>query len=412
MEKFRKKWKRNRNGITLVALVITIIILLILAGIAIASLTGDNGLFARANQARQNTIDAQNKENATLEGYEDLIDIYAEGAATAGTVNDAKLESKRYAQTTTIKDDLNNDVVIPMGFKVSSDSATIVEDGVVIEDKNGNQFVWIPAKTGEGAELKLSNGKTVTIKYERLAYGSNIATGTNDDKTNSEIINYSNSSNNFFIEEMPIDEVSSINRNGGYYIGRYESGDKESTLIKEMRNEDSSQNNTVTIQKNQVPYNYITFNNLKKLAEQMDTSNGYATATTKLVSSYAWDTAISFIQKVNDGNEHSDYATNSIDGNYKNTEFTYTNLSGNQQTKNTGDETVVLTGQTKEVCNIYDLGGNLWEYTTEICSNINAPYTDRGGCYGSEYNIEPAGYRSRSAGTAYISDGFRVTLYI
>ena len=69
-----KKLKRETNGITLVALVITIIILLILAGIAIAALTGDNGLFARTNQARTNTLDAQNKENATLEGYEDAID--------------------------------------------------------------------------------------------------------------------------------------------------------------------------------------------------------------------------------------------------------------------------------------------------------------------------------------------------
>ena len=70
-----KENKKIKNkGITLVALVITIIILLILAGIAIASLTGDNRLFARANQARQNTLDAQNKENATLQGYEDAID--------------------------------------------------------------------------------------------------------------------------------------------------------------------------------------------------------------------------------------------------------------------------------------------------------------------------------------------------
>ena len=57
-----KKLKRETNGITLVALVITIIILLILAGIAIASLTGDNGLFARARQAREETLTAQEDE--------------------------------------------------------------------------------------------------------------------------------------------------------------------------------------------------------------------------------------------------------------------------------------------------------------------------------------------------------------
>ena len=68
-----KKRRKTNKGITLVALVITVIILLILAGIVISSLTGDNGLFKRAKEARQNTLDAQNKEKVTLEGYEDTI---------------------------------------------------------------------------------------------------------------------------------------------------------------------------------------------------------------------------------------------------------------------------------------------------------------------------------------------------
>ena len=68
-----KECLKKKKGITLIALIITIVILLILAGIVIASLTGDNGLFKRAQQARKNTLDAQNKENATLQGYEDAI---------------------------------------------------------------------------------------------------------------------------------------------------------------------------------------------------------------------------------------------------------------------------------------------------------------------------------------------------
>lgn len=68
-----KNNERNA-GITLVALVITIIILLILAGITINQLTGDNGLFARAKEAKQNTIEAQEKENAILDEYEKYIE--------------------------------------------------------------------------------------------------------------------------------------------------------------------------------------------------------------------------------------------------------------------------------------------------------------------------------------------------
>ena len=60
------KEKKNERGITLLALIITVIILLILAGIAIASLTGDNGLFKRAQQARQETEEAQDMEKIRL----------------------------------------------------------------------------------------------------------------------------------------------------------------------------------------------------------------------------------------------------------------------------------------------------------------------------------------------------------
>ena len=56
----------NKNGITLIALVITIIVLLILAGVAIATLTGENGLFARAKQAKQTQTESEMKEKLNL----------------------------------------------------------------------------------------------------------------------------------------------------------------------------------------------------------------------------------------------------------------------------------------------------------------------------------------------------------
>ena len=71
---------RRNKGITLVALVITIIVLLILAGIAIVALTGDNGLLVRAKQAKNNTLEAQNAENATLGDYENTINEILNGA--------------------------------------------------------------------------------------------------------------------------------------------------------------------------------------------------------------------------------------------------------------------------------------------------------------------------------------------
>lgn len=70
---------KSQKGITLVALVITIIILLILAGITVATLSGDNGLFNRAKQAKNNTIDAQEAENEAIKSYNNAIDNALEG---------------------------------------------------------------------------------------------------------------------------------------------------------------------------------------------------------------------------------------------------------------------------------------------------------------------------------------------
>ena len=143
----------KNKGITLVALVITIVILLILAGIAIASLTGDNGLFARANQARQNTLDAQNAENATLEGYEDAIDYVL--SSEAGTVITEIPEEWTSSYITAISDGEGGVIPLPEGFCYVGGKKS---EGIVISDSTederkgtnyevtqmlkGNHFVW------------------------------------------------------------------------------------------------------------------------------------------------------------------------------------------------------------------------------------------------------------------------------
>lgn len=80
---------KETKGITLIVLVITIIILLILAGISILALGGENGLFARARQAKNNTLDAQNAENEFLNGYEYII------SEQVGEKNNIQIENKK-----------------------------------------------------------------------------------------------------------------------------------------------------------------------------------------------------------------------------------------------------------------------------------------------------------------------------
>ena len=397
-----KKVKRQVKGITLIALVVTIIVLLILAGIALNLTIGQNGIFSRAQTAANTWRNAETNEQLAMGELEDWMDGYLNGNGgnqgggsgggdynTGTTVEEARNQNKPFENDTTITDSCTpaNSIRVPAGFKIAEDSALTVEDGVVIEDKDGNQFVWIPAKTEAegGATINLSSGGTETIVYQRTAFTrENITTQ--------------------FTETMPSDEEASVNAWGGYYIGRYEAGDKESTEAKTMRSGQTDA--TITIKKGQAPYNYITQANAKTKAEGMDTLQEYTTATTKLVSSYAWDTAISYIQIKN-----SDYGTNSPEGNYRNTTFTYTDITGASQTKNNNSYTLIPTGQTTAVSNIYDMGGNLYEYTTESYSNEHIPCVTRGGLYGVYYDSYPAGHRSRSDGSADSGVGFRVTLY-
>ena len=414
---------------------------MILAGIALNLTIGQNGIFSRAQTAANTWRNAETNEQLAMGELEDWMDGYLNGNGgnqgggtgdgdynTGTTVEEAKNQNKPFENDTTITDSCTpaNSIRVPAGFKIAEDSATVVEDGVVIEDKDGNQFVWIPAKTEAegGATINLSTGGTETIVYQRTAFrGENITTQ--------------------FTETMPSDEEASVNAWGGYYIGRYEAGDKEATDAKSMRedymnnqlmkyaeengidisNPDNiteeqmqeiyelmariqKEEHTITIRKSQAPYNNITFENLKSLAEGMDIVQGYTTATTKLVSSYAWDTAISYIQIKN-----SDYGTNSPEGNYYNTTFNYTDITGASQTKNNNSSTLIPTGQTTAVSNIYDMGGNLYEYTTESRSDEFTPYVYRGGYCFSYYDLGPAGRRGSDNGSALSRGGFRVTLY-
>ena len=115
------------------------------------------------------------------------------------------------------------------------------------------------------------------------------------------------------------------------------------------------------------------------------------------------------MQKVN-----SDYGSNSEGGNYKDITFSYTDITDasnlkKPKTENSG--TLVATGQTIPVCNIYDMGGNVWEWTTELCSDINGVYSNRGGTYQGFYAEHPAGLRDRYSDIS--GDlGFRIALFI
>ena len=79
MKNLKEELKYNKKGITLISLVVTIIVLLILAGVTIATLIGDNGILTRAQEAKNETEQAEKDEKEKLGDMEDIINEYATG---------------------------------------------------------------------------------------------------------------------------------------------------------------------------------------------------------------------------------------------------------------------------------------------------------------------------------------------
>ena len=385
---------KNNKGITLVALVVTIVVLLILAGVSINLVLGNNGIIAKAKEAETKSAEASQNDLKGMNGLVSEMEgaLAGNGSTGSGSGNGNTGSGNNFVTKNTEVTYPDGKVWIPEGFKVADDSASTVQGGVVIEDKDRNQFVWVPVAT--------------LADYKRTAYSTNVATEETDTATNSIKINYSSSKNSeYFTEALPEDEKTSVERYKGFYIGRYEAGDKENTEAKTLRSSNDV-TKTVTIKANQAPYNYVTRTQAISLAESFATKQGYK-AKTKLVSSYAWDTTIAFMQKVN-----SDYGSSSEEGNYKDTTFSYTDITGARQTKAKNSNVLVPTGQTTPVCNIYDMGGNVFEWTTESCSNTDYPYARRGGFYYYIFANIPAGFRDDGSDDADDGDGFRLTLFM
>ena len=242
-------------------------------------------------------------------------------------------------------DDYGNNVKVPAGFKISEDSATSVTGGVVIEDVSagdentkGSQFVWIPV----GDNITDESGSKTTIT-----------------------------------------------------LGRYEAGDAYATST--ARTDSTSDSNPVVCKSGVYPYNNVTQSQASILSQGMYNSSNFES---DLVNSYAWDTAIVFIQ------------TFSGDTNYSRQDGKNTRVD----IQRCGESILYsVDGGDKPQdvrCNIYDMAGNTRELTTESYSDSRYPCVPRGGYYGDRIYYT-SGRIGSCATTGYDAYGsFRLTLYL
>jgi hypothetical protein len=384
----------NQTGITLIALVVTIVVLLILAGVSINAIFSENGIIKRAkdaqnkmDQATQNDLDSINELNNWIDGKTNGT---TGGGTTGGDANPSTtskistLVGTVVDKNTKAEDAYGNKITIPKGFKVvahgtvagsatytySGDNIPAVQDGIVIENgTDGNQFVWVPVGT-----IKNKNNTTSTITLGR--YSS--FTATNGIYTPAQVASVEKCTQTVTIggnfQELSTSRegnsaedstaqnatarnlkefISTTLSNGGYYIARFEASGTASKIT-------SKYNQKVLVD--------ITQPNAAKLAREMYEEvkeNNELVYASDLVNSYAWDTAIVFIQTYS---VKTDYASH----NESNTTKAFTATGKNND----------------KYCNIFDMSGNASEWTTEYSTNSDGsifnPCVLRGGYYDTD----------------------------
>ena len=364
------------SGITLIALVVTIIVLLILAGVAISLSIGNNGIFKRAQNATDTWKNAEKNEELEMGKAENFIDGLGEN-------NPVKPEGPEMPdrwdkdKVDVIDDGKGKSVPLPKGFYYVGGN---IDTGIVISDKEGdtlessgvnmgNQFVWIPVASE--ADLKRTAFNTSTGKP---------TTGLSVDYTEPY-------ANGYPKEAEEYDTMKTqVLKYGGFYIGRFEAGVDSTTPRTKV-----TPAQKVVVKRGVAPYNYVPWGKAMNDASEIEGKSGavylaknfavqekYTSVTSTLCYGSQWDAMCRYI--------------------------------GDSQRTTPRKAKPELTGAVeKDVSkNIYDLAGNCWEWTMEAYGSGSR--MQRGGDYDYDYAVSDRSSIDPDFG--YNSDAFRPTLYI
>ena len=454
---------KQAKGITLIALVITIIVLLILAGVAISMLTGENGILKQATSAKEKTDKSEFEEQVKLavtasrvndKGAIDLKVLEAEinkisGATiTKSAENNLPWTVKKGSYEVTItadgvttnttgkndgKDDGKKDDEAKIDYgtkKPTEDTRTVIEQataakpegstidsstnettGIVMIDSNQNEWVWVevPATVFTSAT---SSTDYDNIKADLIAYASDYRSSSYTDTWY----------NGCGLEQEEYTTkyqkmLSSIYTNKGFYIGRYEAGiegsDENTSLARYSRTEITNDSPKAVSKKDMIPYNFVYCSEAQQLANGMSTGN----KTSSLMFGIQWDLVCKFLEVRGNWDTSTNTAqyyikSNSASwGNYSNSTFTINSTKAKKYNGNNksyddiaGEKTssmLLTTGASEQnkKMNIYDLAGNECEWTLEKATRTNNPCSNRGGYYDSYSGSLPASIRVSNSTT-------------
>ena len=431
--KSNAKLYKQEKGITLIALVVTIVVLLILAGVSISLVLNNNGVISKAKNAKNQYAEAQTNDEKQLNEVSDWIDTKVGDSTGGGTGSDTKVPEAATAETAPYFPD-----------NTFTKKEGTIDKGLVIQDSVGNEYVWVvvpktlyanTSYNSNGAKKPTSSEDYSNIEYCLQQYTNVYRNGTSNSDTY-----YADTANEgWFADETEYNiaknkMLKSVYENGGFYVGRYEAG-IATTGTNRKSNTDKNADGKYTVtetmptpitQANAYPYTYVTRTQAQKLAEKVNSGN----KTSSLMFGVQWDLVLAFMAKDTAKiTDTSILTSNSTTiGNYTNNLWTIKNekakySSDNGKTftacpnpykKESNSDILLTTGADSSfsVQNIYDIAGNVFEWTLESTSSTNLPCAGRGGCYYYAGSDNPASNRNRYRTTNSNNNiGFRVSLY-
>ena len=468
---------KKDKGITLIALIVTIIVLLILAGVSIATLTGQNGILTQANNAKTQTEIANEKEAISLAYTRAMADKKGRDNVTADDMNrqfglNGTEATASGSNPITVSFDSGREYTIDSNgnisdpeesniiakIKIEGEKVTTVptlegfsykegtiDTGYVVVDGEGNEFVWVPVDKNQKIKIDVTSKEEIESITLTDPYGDNILEESNLGKTYSkqdqeptingpyllkvktateektvmlgvhslyavdtyadwmvteEYAKINGATLDQLLDGNTIEETYAligqmqkeseetedyterVNNNGGFFIGRYEA---------------SNNNENMIVQKDKKSWNYVSYTTALEKCTSKYTGKSY---TSSLLTGAAWDRTLGWIYETGNKTEMQIVGDSKDWGNYNDDTF-----SGTTGLINTGSK------EETKANNIYDLAGNVCEWTTEAALTDDQVFRG-GGSYGSAFFPPSYPRLSDSPGNTSFIIGFRPAIYL
>ena len=434
---------KNNKGITLVALVVTIVVLLILARVSINLVLGDNGIVKKAQDAKTKSAEASEND---LKGMNSLVSemegALAGNGGAGGSGTDTKVPAEATAETAPYFPD-----------NTFTKKEGTIDKGLVIQDASGNEYVWVVvprttavyATTGLG-KTKFTDADYISIETDLKNYTSTYRNGRSYSDTWAEDTDNVGWLTSDEYTELKNNMLKSVYLNGGFYVGRYEAGIGTNRTSEPTRNSngkyDIEELPTPITKADVYPYTYVTRTQAQNLAKSLSNGKSY---TSSLMFGVQWDLVLAFMAKDKTKITSTTVLTSNSTsiGNYRDSAFklntnskyvvfshysfssrwnpsttateNFVDSSSNKisQTSN-GNGILVTTGTSEQnkVMNIYDIAGNVGEFTLVNTSDINFLCAYGGGHLAYTGSGYPASnHNVYSTATSSFANGFRVSLF-